>query len=316
MGKRNRRLGAGLTALAVIGLVVYAGGIAPRWLRVLRLRVGVPGLPSEWDGVRVAHLSDLHVGALGVGLPLLLRARAEALAFTPDIIALTGDYYQDGVPTASGDLYAAWPSTASVLAVLGNHDFRGGPANLCRVERELAAGGARLLRNDALALELRGRRAWIVGVDDPFTLRSDEDAAFSQAPDGEDVLLCLAHSPAVATTLPVGRARIVLSGHTHGGQLRLLPSGRLPFLGLLRRLMGAGERREPSRFRGWWWERGALVIVSDGLGLSQLPARFRTRPQVLLLELVSAPAEGAACDDARRYVRVLNPERWFLRWLE
>jgi uncharacterized protein len=275
----------------------------------------LPGLPEAWRGVRIAHLSDLHAGARGVSLPMLLAAREAALNFAPDIVALTGDYYHDGRRVNAPGLYARWPDSAQVFAVLGNHDYRAGAEALAEVERELAESGARLLRNTALEFELRGRAAWVVGVEDPFTFRADEQLAFGQLPSDAEALLFLSHSPAGVDELPVGRARLTLSGHTHGGQLRLLPSGRTPGVGLLRRLLGAGPRRETTLYRGRHWLRGTLLIISDGLGMSQLPGRFRTRPTVLLLELDSAPVNGAACDDAARFVTVENPQPRWARWL-
>jgi predicted MPP superfamily phosphohydrolase len=304
-------LAAGLSAL----LAVYTLCVAPRWLRVERLRIALPGLPAAWRGVRIAQLADPHAGARGVPLDMLLRARQAALDFQPDIVALTGDYYHDGRRVSAPGLYARWPAGVRVFAVLGNHDFRAGEEQLAEVERELEDGGARVLRNTALEIELRGEAAWVVGVDDPFTFRADERLAFQQLPPDEEALLFLAHSPAAVEALPLGRARLTLAGHTHGGQLRLLPSGRTPGVGLLRRLLGAGPRRETTLYRGRHWRRGTLLIISDGLGLSQLPARFRTRPTVLLLELAQAPASGAACDDAARYVTVQNPQPRWARWL-
>jgi predicted MPP superfamily phosphohydrolase len=155
----------------------------------------------------------------------------------------------------------------------------------------------------------------VVGVEDPFTFRADERLAFQQLPPDAEALLFLSHSPAGVDELPVSRARVSLSGHTHGGQLRLLPSGRTPGVGLLRRLLGAGPRRESTLYRGRHWRRGTLLIISDGLGMSQLPGRFRTRPTVLLLELERAPVSGVGCDDATRYVTVMNPQPWWARWL-
>ena len=206
-------------------------------------------------------------------------------------MALTGDYYHDGRRVAAPGLYARWPASARVFAVLGNHDYRGGAAALAEVQRELTAqrrasvaqhgAGVRAARPHSLGG--RGRRP-------VYVPRPTKRLAFAQLPPDAEALLFLSHSPAAVDELPVGRARVTLSGHTHGGQLRLLPSGRTPGVGLLRRLLGAGPRRETTLYRGRHWRRGTLLIMSDGLGLSQLPGRFRTRPTVLLLTLDTAPA--------------------------
>ncbi len=293
----------------------YVRSFAPRWLETVRLRVAVPDLEAVWDGVRIAHLTDLHAGGPGVRLDMLWRARRIAEAFEPDIIAITGDFYDHGRPTADGGLFLDWPESAVVVGVLGNHDLRGTDAGFAALLDRLGTGRVRLLRNEAFELSLRGRNAWIAGVDDPFTFRDDLPATLDNVPDDADVLLLLAHSPAVIRDLPVGRARLVLAGHTHGGQIRLLPSGRVPFVNTLRRIKHDPPRNDPPFYRGARWLRGAIVVVPNGLGLSELPFRFRTRPQVVLIELSHAPAHGPACDDVARYVERLNPAPWPLRWL-
>lgn len=294
----------GFVWLAAVGGVAMAAETvrSTTWLRVRRLDVALPGLPSEWVGVRIAHLSDFHIGARGTSRRVLRRARTAALRFRPDIVALTGDYFDHGRIVADDGLLSGWPDGASVFAVLGNHDFRGSSDAPQHVVDALHRGGARVLRNEAVGVPLRGRTAWVVGVDDPFTRRSREAEAFATVPESDDALLFLAHSPSIDDTTPLGRARIMLCGHTHGGQVRLLPSGRIPLVRLVRRLLGTPPRREPSVYRGAHWLRGMLVVVSDGLGVSRLPLRWRTRPEVVLIELCRIQVSGPPCDTASRYV--------------
>lgn len=115
--------------------------------------------------------------------------------------------------------------------------------------------------------------------------------------------------------MPVGRARLVLAGHTHGGQLRVVRSGRVPLAATVRRLTGEPPKNDPPFHRGCHWIRGAVVVVSNGLGVTRVPVRLFTRPQVVLLELTRAGVEGDACDVASRYVERLNPGPRLLRWL-
>jgi predicted MPP superfamily phosphohydrolase len=302
-----------ITAL-VAGLLAYMQRIAPTWLEVVRLRVALPGLPGELAGVRVAHLSDFHAGG-AIPLEMLQRAKAIALADRPDIVALTGDFYDEGVPSDAGELFTAWPDGLLVVAVLGNHDHRASPQDLESLTRDLYTAGVQLLDNRAIEIDLRGSPAWIVGVDDPYSLKIDEAQAFRSLPPAADALLYLAHSPVAVKTLPVGRARLMLSGHTHGGQVRLFPDGRVPFVTVLRRLRGNPQRPDPDVHRGVHWRRGAVLVISNGLGLSKLPWRFRTRPQVILIELAQAGADGPVCDEASRYVQRLNPAAAWQRWL-
>ena len=298
----------------IVGLVIYTVRIAPRWLEVVRLRIALPGLPIEWTGLRIAHLSDFHAGG-AIPLDLLQRAKVVAMDESPDIVALTGDFYNAGQPSDVGDLFSQWPEGVPVFAVLGNHDHRATERDRGRLLDELCGGGVEVLDNRAVKLSLRGLPAWIVGVDDPFSRKMDEEQAFAALPASEGALLYLAHSPVAARTVPVGRVSVTLSGHTHGGQVRLTPDGRVPMVKLVRRLLGSPERPDPDVHRGVHWLRGTVLVISHGLGVSKLPWRFRTRPQVILIELARAPVDGPACDDVGRYVQRLNPAPVRLRWL-
>jgi predicted MPP superfamily phosphohydrolase len=311
---KRRSIGLSVAVVLLAGWL-YAARLAPRWLEVVRLRVAVPGLDPTLGGLRIAHLTDFHAGGRGVSWGTLWDARRAALAFAPDLIALTGDFYAGGVPVASDGLYGGWPAGVPVLGVLGNHDFRGGSGYLAAVVDELQRAGVRLLRNEAVSLRLRGCDAWIVGVDDAHTWQADEARAFGMLPDGVEALLYLTHSPAATRTMPVGRARIVLAGHTHGGQMRLTPSGSIPFTATLRRLLREPSKNDPLHHRGTHWVRGSLLLIANGLGVSVLPLRLFTRPQVLLIELVPTDQQGSACDDAQRYVERLARPPWLWRWL-
>lgn len=311
MDKRLPILGGALAGL----LAAYMTVIATRWLRVTSLRVGLPALRPAWHGLRIALLTDFHAGGKRVPLPMLRQAKAQALAFEPDLIVLGGDFFDEGRRVNVGDLFTSWPSNIPVVAVIGNHDYRGESGDLSTLLDELERAGVRVLRNDAVSLDLRGQAAWIAGVDDPHTRRDDVSGALGCIPAGEFALLMAAHSPSSAVDLPAGRVGLLLSGHTHGGQVRLLPSGRIPFIQQVRWLKGLRPQPPLPYVRGQHWHRGTVVVISDGLGQSTIGARFRTRPEVILLELDQAPLSGPACDDAARYVTYQGNEPRLLRWL-
>ncbi|MEZ4568813.1 MAG: metallophosphoesterase [Thermomicrobiales bacterium] len=275
----------------------------------------MPGLPVEWRGARIALLTDFHAGGKRVSLETLERAKQKAIAFDPDVIVLGGDFFDEGGNMEAGNLFSSWPASIPVVAVTGNHDYRGGSWHLPQLVDDLTGAGVSVLQNDAISIPLRGREAWIAGVDDPHTRRDDISRALEQIPDGEPALLLVAHSPTSALSLPVGRARLLLSGHTHGGQIRLLPSGRLPFIQQIRRLKGLRPQPPLPYVRGQAWHQGTVVVISDGLGQSTVGVRFRTRPELVLIELDQAPDDGPACDDVRRYVTYQGDEPRLLRWL-
>lgn len=286
-------------------------GIAPRWLRITTLQVALPALPPRLQGVRIAHLSDFHLGAWGMTQGHLHQARKVAVEFEPDIVALTGDFYDSGKDLPSNGLYAAWPAGASVFAVMGNHDRRGVPGTLERIQAEQKRAGVAILNNEAIEFTLRGQPAWVVGVDDAHSLKADVGQAFGMLPDGQTALLFMSHTPAPICQMPSGRAMLMLAGHTHGGQVRIIPSGRNPLANWIRKLRGVRKRPDGPVYRGWHWMKGAVLVVSDGLGVSTMPIRFLTRPHIILIELDEAPPHADfACDDVDRYVTELDPEPW------
>lgn len=245
----------------------------------------------------------------------LHKARERALEFKPDIVALTGDFYDMGHRSYSHGLYGDWPDDLPVFAVMGNHDRRQ-PGSLEATIQELQDAGVTVLMNESTSLCLRGHEAWISGIDDAHTFSADVESTFADVPDGETALLVLAHSPAPIVDIKPGMGSVMLSGHTHGGQVRLLPSGAVPFVNLIRRIRNAKPRPDGPVYRGWHWINGTILIVSEGLGVSTLPIRFRTRPQLILIELATARKTASeACDSIDRYVEEVEPEHWLVRWL-
>lgn len=264
-------------------------------------------LETEWQGLRIAHLSDFHVGGPGTDIATLREALRVSRQFRPDVVALTGDYFDEEAKRYDWSLFDSLPADIPIVAVIGNHDHRHGSQYLQKLESELNRRGVEILQNSTLAVELNGRKAWIAGVDDPHSRRDDlREALDIIPPDADAPLLLLSHSPSIVNDLGPGEARIVLAGHTHGGQIRLTPSGRIPLIQMVRRLKGLRPQPPLPLARGYHWWRGAIVIISDGLGLSTIPLRFRTRPQVVLIELDAAPADGPPCDDIDRYVDVIS----------
>jgi predicted MPP superfamily phosphohydrolase len=249
------------------------------------------------DGLRIAHLSDFHLGQLGTSRRVVELALERARCFEPDLIALTGDYVDAPHDERHDALLTRWPVGVPVVAVLGNHDYERGEEHLAHTIKVLEASGAVVLRNAAARVSVRGCHAWVVGLEDPFSLRDDAALAFAGMPDGIRALALLAHAPVIAALGDPERSHVMLTGHTHGGQIRILPSGRLPFPGLVRWLTREqGPQRDPDLFRGWHRLGASALVISEGLGVSPLPLRFRTRPELLLIELRRT---GHCCDGYR-----------------
>ena len=250
------------------------GGPVPP--RVAHHVVRIAGLDPRHDGVKIAQLSDLHVGNLTPASHI--RAAIDAAnAENPDLIVLTGDYVcwkRSEVALAAEQLGGL--KAPRVLAVLGNHDYfvwGGG------VTRALERNGYEVLRNQTTVAHVRGAPLAMIGVDDPITRHHDLDASFAGAPTTMSrIVLC--HSPDHAPEISRRGADLVMSGHTHGGQMFVK--------GITDRLMKrAGLNFRRGLFEVGETERKTTLYVTPGIGFSGVTRRFGegTHAEVAVLTL-------------------------------
>lgn len=303
-----RRSGIAVGAMGSLGAaaLLYAIFIEPRRLRVRHVAVTVPDLPEELEGIRAAFLSDFHLAGPRGNYRIACAARAAIDRERPDLILLGGDYFDHARWQSDGDSAAPladWP--APTFAVLGNHDFKGGSANSEAIAALLERQGVCVLRNTSTTVRLRGHDVVIAGVDDPYLELADLDTALGGVT-GSRPLVLLAHAPSIAPLLPAGAAGVVLTGHTHGGQVRLSPVTTLTPLDISFYLDRLYRRPHSPLQRGFHWVRGSLLYVTNGLGVTRWRMRFLAPPEVVILHFTATPADpDAPCDDVRRYVRWL-----------
>jgi predicted MPP superfamily phosphohydrolase len=249
--------------------------------------VYVDGLDPRHEGVRIAQLSDIHVGNL-TPASHIRAAIASANAARPDIIALTGDYVcwrRHEVALAADQLGGL--VAPRVLAVLGNHDYMVWGAGM---KSALERNGYEVLQNTTTIADVRGAPLALVGIDDPVTRHDDLDAAFAGAPAGmTKIVLC--HLADRGPALARRGADLVLSGHTHGGQIYVK--------GITDRLMkrlGLHYRRGLYDLGGGDDARRSTLYVTPGVGFSGVTRRVGegTRAEVAVLTLRSAPAVARA----------------------
>jgi uncharacterized protein len=229
-------------------------------------------LPRAFDGLSIVHLTDIHHS---VYTPLETVEETVHLAnhLHPDLVALTGDYvtlspsYIWPVARALGRLRAR----LGVFAVLGNHDFQ---VDAGEITHALRAQRIRVLRNSHFALRSRGSTLWLAGVDDLWWDADDFHAALASVPSREaKILLC--HNPIGIRQAVAHGVDFVLSGHTHGGQVRL------PLVGSLRGRSKLGERF----VEGWNRLDGTQIYISRGIGKSVVPLRLNCPPEIACLRL-------------------------------
>jgi hypothetical protein len=267
---------------ATAATVVYALFIEPRWLQCTRTRMHFAQLPRPLEGLRIALLTDLHASS-DTPPGLIARAVDTAMRERPDLIAITGDIAEsERMLERTLDELSRLDAPLGVYIVPGNHDYR--DVGIERWHDAVARRRALTdLTNRARFLDVPGGensiRLCIAGVDDLSEGRPDLDALHGRGK--RDFTILLAHNPDQAEQARRGADRVdlILSGHTHGGQVRLPGYGAIVNSAEFANLYEAGVRRRP-------WTQ---VYTSRGIGTVHLPIRFLTRPEVSILTLSGAP---------------------------
>lgn len=244
-----------------------------------QVAVASGALPVAFEGFKIAHVSDLHNAVFGRKNEKLLSLIRAA---EPDIIAITGDLIDSrhtDIDSALAFVEAA-AEIAPVYYVTGNHESR---LDFDAIEPRLIAAGARVLRNEAEYIEHGGERIRLAGIDDPSFIRtggtSEERAAaeLEQLGDGGGTFtVLLAHRPELVEVYAEYGAGLVLSGHAHGGQVRL------PLLG---GLYAPGQGLLPEYDSGLYSLGETQMFVSRGLGNSVAPLRVNNRPELVIVTL-------------------------------
>ncbi len=237
--------------------------------------VPIAGLPGHLDGIRIGHLSDVHVQRMV--RPRHLDRAVELLNdLAPDLTFLTGDYvcfHPGAIPRLAASLARLEVPTQPV-AVLGNHDhWCDGPG----IRSVLEDIGIAVLQNEHTHVNVRGEELLVVGVDDARTRRDDATRAFGNAPKSPHPVIALTHDPRAAEDVAAHGPALILAGHTHGGQIKL---GKLTHR--------VAARMGHHHLEGFFdvGERSRL-FVNRGLGAS-VPLRVNAPPEVAVLVLRSA----------------------------
>jgi uncharacterized protein len=267
---RHVRLGG---AAAAAGLAW--GHFEAGWVRLETLPCPLPGLRPELDGLRVAHLSDFHLGVPSRGSVAVERAVEWVEQRQPDLTLISGDLLSR--PGGEAQLRPLLPRLPSCFAVLGNHDYNTSRDPFSQAAAVDDLGPATLLADEARTIELRGRRVQIVGVD-PRSFRRRLQRPERLADPDADLRILLCHFPDIVDRIPEGVFDLVLAGHLHAGQICVpWPRGRLR-LAHIRWTYIRGLYRRPA----------ATLHLSAGLGTTFVPFRFLARPEATELILESA----------------------------
>jgi predicted MPP superfamily phosphohydrolase len=264
--------------LAAVG-AGYTREIEPFWLEEPELPMPLHGLPASFENFRLIQLTDLHASN-NVPLDYLQSVVQRVNRRKPDLVVVTGDLVTHAIEWVAPICAVLAGLKAQVIVTLGNHDYdvNSMPAGLPTrvadaIEERCAAHGMTVLRNQAMAVSRAGRRLWIVGLEDLWSGRFNPEFAFAKV-DPSDPVICLSHNPDTAMALDAYGPQWILSGHTHGGQVRLpfLPLFHLPEYG--RKYIEGLFRLGPTQ-----------LYVNRGIGAVGVPFRFRCPPEITVLTL-------------------------------
>jgi uncharacterized protein len=278
---RRRFLKRALLAAGALG-VTGAGWtlVSERnWLRLQRVTVPCRGLPPALEGLTIGQLSDLHCGPY-ISAEQIRRGVEMVQACAPDLIVVTGDYISHGTRhlAACAAELAALRAPYGVYGVLGNHDLW--TEDVPAVTKAVTGAGLHLLVNQSAPIEVKGTRWWLGGVADLWSGAPDLAATFAGAP-ADDFRILLCHEPDFADQAAAAGIALQISGHSHGGQVRL------PFLGAP--ILPRHGRKYPIGLQPID-NTGSLVYTNVGLGVITPPIRFGCRPEVTVLTLTAAGA--------------------------
>jgi uncharacterized protein len=274
--RRALQLTAGAAGLA--SLTTAYGLWEASQIRLRRSTLALPHLPRPFSGTTIAVLSDLHHGPF-VTIEFVRKAVELASSLSPDLFVLPGDFahrgsnIQEQLPPCLEAL-AELRAPLGVFAVPGNHDLE---MNGAIYRDSILTTTLTDLTNRSIRLTKLGEHLWLAGVDDLLWGQPDIQAALQGIPDGAAVVL-LSHNPDFAEEFPDERVGLMLSGHTHGGQVYI---------------PGTGPAWLPSRY-GQKYRAGLVqgpasqVFVSRGLGETGIPIRLNCPPEINLLTLAPA----------------------------
>lgn len=286
MKKKTRRWIAAIAAAAVLSLLGWALVWGNTALVTADVLVCSNGIPEAFDAYRIVQISDLHDAQIGENNEKLIAMTAET---EPDCIVLTGDFVDSSRfhPERSLSVAESLVKIAPVYYVSGNHEAILPDEDYQALTDGLRGLGVCVLEDESAELTRDGQSIRLIGLTDigfhPGTLEEKKDAlrtALSALLPEDEFSVTLAHRPELMDVYTECGAPLVLSGHAHGGQIRLPGIGGL---------IAPGQGLFPKYIEGKYEENDTTLVVSRGIGNSVLPLRVNDRPQIVVVQL--------ACND-------------------
>ena len=282
MTARWRKVSDRFAWVFIIGsalVAVWTVAIEPNRLVIRHIDLPLPGWPADYQPLRIALISDLHVGAPFVSLEKIDEVVAAINGENPDLIFLLGDYISGVVggeqipPEKFAKVLANLNAPIGVYGILGIHDWWFGAP---RVNQALLAAGVEMADNTAIKIERPGGAFWVAGIGDFDRGNPDIPGTLSKLTDDAPVFF-ITHNPDIFPDVPP-RVVLTMAGHTHGGQVHL------PLIGRPVIPSNYGDRYA----YGHIIEDGKHLFVTSGLGTTIFPMRFRVPPEIVILDLKSS----------------------------
>jgi len=265
-------------AVMLIVFLAWGLGIEPGLVGVTEQEISTPNWETYWSPLRIAVLSDFHVGAPHIDTKHLGEIVDAVNAQKPDLVLLLGDYvaggYYEMVPASEiAPVLGRLSARHGVFAVLGEYDWQTGDTS---VQDALDAAGIKVLRNQAVAVRpAQGRRYWVVGLTDPTSReRPDYGKAARAVPRGEPVFVMM-HRPMNIYDVP-SSITAAFAGHTHGGLFNI------PYVEQIKLVPADTDKRFA---RGLFHIGGKPLFVTSGIGTDTIPLRVNLRPEIAIVTI-------------------------------
>ena len=291
--EKRRFLHRSLFNVGISGITLTNSGslIEPQWIEITQHEISIANLPPAFEGFSIAQLTDLHHSSM-VTLDYLQACFRQVVDLQPDLVVMTGDYitYQEkyAQPVAQAICEIIVEAGIPTYGVLGNHDHWNSDWNNdsdtsmfplrnrwkgdgVEVLNALTAGGMKVLMNESALLQRGSDRLWLVGCGDFLAGDFDLERALASIPSTDEPRFLLMHNPQPIESIAHHGFDLVLSGHTHGGQISL------PFV----------PPKVGSKYlAGLFYVGASRLYVCRGLGVTGVPIRFMTTPEIACFRLV------------------------------
>jgi len=253
---------------------IYAAKIEPNWIEVVSIDMSIPNLSSVFDGFKLVQISDIHASyampqrRLDRFIRIVNQQQPDAIAITGDIITKHKNFNAAKLEQTLSQLI----SKSGTLAVLGNHDHW--PAKIVKLKKLLINSNIANLDNEVYLIKRGKHKLAIAGTDDPYWGHPDLDKVVRSLPPESPAILLVHEPDYIGKSAKTHRFALQLSGHSHGGQIRL------PFSKPL--TLPTGGRKY---FIGLNKLENTIVYTNRGLGMTNLPLRFNSRPEITVFTL-------------------------------